>query len=165
MIAHETSVSPGGVNKSRDNGVKRSSEPMPPCPRSECRGRLRPYPTTQGSYDSVTGLNHLRCGTCGHSGMRVPSGLHLVFSGPNEYVFHYPPALTSLIITVSPSLLAPFTWHGLTPSQAVTFMAEWLLLTGRASGIVRFAEEKLAWDDCYDYFRRGLIATGWTDMG
>ena len=128
------------------------------------RGTLRPYPTTQASYDSVTGLHHLRCGTCGHSGMRVQNGLYLVFSGPDEYVFHYPPALTSLTITVSTSLLGPFTRHGLTPSQAVTFMAQWILLTGRASGIVRFADERLAWDDCYNYFRRRLIATGRADM-
>jgi hypothetical protein len=159
MTAHQASVSLNVVKKSRDKQVERSSKPMPLCPRSECRGRLSSYPPTLGSYDSVTGLNHLRCGICGHSGMRVPNGLHLVFSGPDEYVFHYPPALTSLTITVSPSLLGPFSWHGLTPPQAVIFMAEWLLLTGRASGIVRFAEEKVAWDDCYDYFRRYLIAT------
>jgi hypothetical protein len=85
--------------------------------------------------------------------MRVPNGLLLVFSGLDQYVFHYPPALASLIITVSPSLLAPFTGHGLTPSQAVSFMAEWLLLTGRTSGIVRFTEEVAALSDCYDYFR------------
>ena len=89
--------------------------------------------------------------------MQAANGLHLVFHGSNEYVFHYPPSLDSLTITVSPSLLAPFTWHGLAPAQAAALMAEWLLLTGRANGIVRFTDEKLAWQDCYEYVRRRLI--------
>jgi hypothetical protein len=146
------------VRKSGSQPARNSDRRMPACPVSNCRGTLHPYPSTQASYDAVTGLDHLVCAICGHHGMRVPNGLHLVFQGSDEYVFHYPPALTSLIITVSHSLVEPFTWHGLTPAHAVTCMAEWLLCTGRANGVVRFAEEKLAWEDCYDYFRRGLIA-------
>jgi hypothetical protein len=164
MMAHQTSVPLNGPTQSREKHAKRSTEPMPSCPRSECRGRLRPYPPTQGSYDSVTGLKHLRCETCGHNGMRASNGLHLIFSGGDDYVFHHPPAHTSLTITVSAPFLAPFTRHGLTPSQAVTFMAEWMLLTGRATGIVRFAEELCAWEDCYASFRRGVVATGQADI-
>jgi hypothetical protein len=84
--------------------------------------------------------------------MRVPNGLHLVFSGADEYVFHYPPSLASLTIAVSPAILARFIGHSLTPEQIITFMAEWLLLTGSTSGIVRFAEETAALSDCYHYF-------------
>ena len=157
MIAHQASVPLGGMKKSRDKRVERTSEPMPPCPRGGCRGRLSPYPTVNGSYDCVTGLDHLRCGTCGHSGMRVPNGLHLVFSGPDEYVFHYPPSLASLTVAISPAILARFTGHSRTHTQIITFMAEWLLLTGRANGIVRFTEEKVALSDCYNYFRRHFI--------
>jgi hypothetical protein len=89
--------------------------------------------------------------------MRAANGLHLVFHGSGEYVFHYPPSLDTLTIILTPTLLAPFTWHGLTSEHAVAVIAEWLLLTGRASGIVRFADEKLAWDDCYEYVRRCLV--------
>ena len=148
-------ISPDVLAASINPRPKGADQRMPACPTLGCRGVLRSYPSAQASYDAVTGLDHLICDRCGHHGMRAPNGVHLVFQGSDEYVFHYPPALTSLIISISPSLLAPFTWHGFTPAQAVTFMAEWLLLTGRADGHVRFREEKLAWDDCYDYFRRG----------
>jgi hypothetical protein len=131
---------------------------LPACPASGCQGTLDYYPSAQSSYDAVTGLDHLVCGICGHHGMRrAANGLHLVFHGSDGYVFHYPPSLATLTITVSPSLLAPFTWHGLAPAQAVAHMADWLLLTGRAKGIIRFADEKLAWQDCYEYVRRSLI--------
>ena len=155
MIADQASV-----KKSRDKGVKRSSEPKLPCPNGGCRGRLSPYLTVHGGYDCVRGLDHLRCETCGHRGMRVPDGLHLVFRGPDEYVFHYPPSLTNLTIVVSPAILARFTGHTLSHTQIITFMAEWLLLTGRANGIVRFAKETVALSDCYDYFLRHLVHDG-----
>lgn len=105
----------------------------------------------------MTALEHLRCGICGHHGMRVPNGLQLVFREPDEYVFHYTPSLASLTIAISPSFLALFTWHGLTPTQVVTFMAEWVLLTDRVDGTVRFATERVAFGDCYDYFRRYML--------
>ena len=144
------------------DGVKHSASatvtcPLPSCPAPGCHGTLDYYPSAQSSYDAVTGLDHLVCGICRHHGMQAANGLHLVFHGSDEYVFHYPPSLDSLTITVSPSLLAPFTWHGLAPAQAAALMAEWLLLTGRANGIVRFTDEKLAWQDCYEYVRRSLI--------
>lgn len=60
---------------------------------------------------------------CGHHGLRVPNGLHLVFRGPGEYVFQYPPSLASLIIVVSAAILAQFTTHGYTPAQIVRSMA------------------------------------------
>jgi hypothetical protein len=122
-----------------------------------CTGTLSPYPSAQLSYDAVTGLDHLACGTCCHHGMRAQNGLHLVFRGSHKYVLYYPPSFASVTVKVSASLLGPFTWHGLTPSQAVICMGEWLLLTGRVSGIVDFAEERMAWEDCYDYVRRDLL--------
>lgn len=157
MSTHQASLPIAGVRKLRNKETVRSSEPMPPCPRGGCRGRLTPYPTAQSSYDCVTGLDYLRCAKCGHQGMRVPNGLHLVLRGPDEYVLHYPPMLTSLTIAVSPAILARFSWHKLTQTQIITFMAEWLLLTGRANGIVRFTEETVALDDCYDYFCRHIV--------
>lgn len=89
--------------------------------------------------------------------MRVPNGLHLVFRGPDEYVFQYLPSLTSLSIAVSPAILARFTNATFTEAEIISFMAEWVLLTGRASGVIRFAVETIALEDCYEYLRRHLV--------
>lgn len=97
------------------------------------------------------------CVICGHHGMRVPNGLHLVFRGPDEYVFQYLPSLTSLSIAVSPAILARFTNATFTEAEIISFMAEWVLLTGRASGVIRFAVETIALEDCYEYLRRHLV--------
>jgi hypothetical protein len=127
------------------------------CPLTGCRGCLNPYPTRQSSYDAVTGLDHLVCPLCGHRGMRVPSGLHLIFRGPNEYVFQYPPSLATLTIAASQDALARFTQHSVAQAQALTFMATWVLLTGRATGLVRFAVGRAVFEDCYNYFRRCIL--------
>jgi hypothetical protein len=89
--------------------------------------------------------------------MRVQNGLHLVFSGPDEYVFHYPPSLASLTISASPATLAKFTGHGFAEEYILQFIAEWVLLTGRTTGVVRCAGEKAALEDCYDYFCRHIV--------
>jgi hypothetical protein len=107
----------------------------------------------------VTGLDHLECELCGHHGMRAPNGVHLVFRGPDEYVFQYPPSLATLTIAVSPAILARFTQKSFTETQVVTFMAEWLLLTGRSNGTVRFAHEPVGLEDCYDFFQRHVAHT------
>jgi hypothetical protein len=160
MIMHQARMLTGGVKKPRRKPAVRPSESMPPRPNGDCRGRLHTYPTVQTSYDSMTGLDHLRCEICGHLGMRVPNGLHFVFRGPDEYVFQYPPSLASLTIAVSPSFLTPFTCHGFSPIQVVTFMVKWMLLTGRVNGTVLFTDEKVALKDCYDYFLRHMVREG-----
>ena len=157
MIPHQARRPTGVGRKSLDKPAVCSSESMPPCPRDGCCGTLSPYPTAQLSYDSVTGLDSLTCRTCGHDGMRVLNGLHLVFGGPNEYVFHYPPSLASLTVAASPAILVRFTEHGFTNESILQFMAKWVPLTGRTIGIVRFTAEKAALEDCYDYFRRHIV--------
>jgi hypothetical protein len=89
--------------------------------------------------------------------MRVLNGLHLVFRGLDEYVFHYPPLLASLTIAVSPAILTRFTEHGFDEEFILGFMANWILLTGRTNGIVRFAVEQAALEDCYAYFCRHVV--------
>jgi hypothetical protein len=89
--------------------------------------------------------------------MRAQNGLHLVLGTSGQYVLYYPPSFASMVVKISAPLLAPFTWHGLTPSQAVMCVAEWVLFTGRASGIITFDEEKIALADCYDYVRRAIF--------
>ena len=92
--------------------------------------------------------------------MRVPNGLHLLFRGPDEYVFQYPPSLASLTVAASPAVLAQFTQHSVTQIQAATFMADWVLLTGRANGTIRFAVESAVFEDCFAYFRRYIVRQG-----
>jgi hypothetical protein len=89
--------------------------------------------------------------------MRVPNGLHLVFRGSDEYVFHYPPSLASVTIAASPAIVARFTEHGFADSYILTFLAEWVLLTGRTTGTVQFGVEMAALEDCYAYFRRHIV--------
>ena len=157
MIACQLTLCTGSEGQSFGTPAICLNERVKPCPVAGCHGTLNPYPTPRSSYDSVTGFGHLKCEACGHMGMQVPNGLYLVFRGSDEYVFHHAPSLASLTIVASSSLLAPFTWHGCTPAQVVAFMAEWVLLTGRTTGMVQFAKERAALQDCYEYFRRHIV--------
>jgi hypothetical protein len=157
MSGAQLTLCAGLADDSLDASASSLSKWLASCPVDGCRGKLSPYPSPQSSYDSVTGLNHIMCGTCGHEGMQVPNGLYLVFRGPDEYVFHHAPSLASLTIVASPSFLTPFTWHGFSRAQVVTFVAGWILLTGRSAGTVELALEPAALEDCYHYFCRQLV--------
>ena len=160
MKADQAKALAGGEQNTSDNPVGCLFERTPWCPLSGCGGKVHPYLTRQSSDDRMTGLDHLICALCGHQGMRVPSGLHLLFRGPDEYVFQYPPSLATLTIAASPSVLAQFTQHSVTQIQAATFMADWVLLTGRANGTIRFAVESAVFEDCSAYFRRYIGREG-----
>jgi hypothetical protein len=101
-----------------------AGEQIRSCPQYGCQGTLHPYPTAQSSYDFVTGLEHLRCSTCGHAGMRPRNGVQLICRDRDQHVFPYAPSLARLTIEVSPTVLRQFTRHNISEVPALTFIAD-----------------------------------------
>ena len=126
------------------------------CPKTDC-GQLMGLDSHPGhDADMDMGLQHMRCDRCGHCGMRVRDGLHLLFAGQHEYVFTYGPSPSHLKVVLSAVALNQFRVHGLTPVQLATHVAEWALVMGQACGTVQLASD-LVLSDCYDYFRRRML--------
>ena len=124
------------------------------CPKPDCQQFMQP--DHHVGYDARTGLKSMRCGRCGHFGLKAQQGLQLLFTGQHEYVFSYGPSLSYLKVVLSTLALNLFRGQGLTPIQLATYVAEWALLMGQACGTVRPSGD-LVLSSCYEYCRRQTL--------
>lgn len=125
------------------------------CPKLNCKDVMERDPRREPEIP--TGLEYLRCGRCGHCGLRARDGLRVLFNAEHEYLLGYGTSSSSLRVELSPVALDLFRAHGLTPIQLATYVAEWALIMGQVSGTVRLAGDHLALSGCYEYFRRQTL--------
>lgn len=130
-----------------------SSERSPTCPRAECRGSLLIDPIGRTHHGRAPGLDSLVCTMCGHRGMKARPGLLLLAHDRDEYRFTYGPSLSTLTIILSRTVMHLFP-RDMSPVQLATYVAEWVLLTGREEGTIELAHEAVALSDCHEYLRR-----------
>jgi hypothetical protein len=86
--------------------------------------------------------------------MQPRNGIQRIYWDRDHHVFHYAPSLARLTVVVSATVLMQFTCHDIGELPALTFIAEWFLLTGRPSGVVQLDGDSVVVEDCYDYFVR-----------
>ena len=89
--------------------------------------------------------------------MKAFGGLQLVSSTEHEHLLSYGPSPSFLKIEFSSVALNLFRAHGLTQIQLATYVAEWALIMGQASGRVNLAGDPLVLSGCYEYFRRQAL--------
>lgn len=134
-----------------------SSDRTPTCPRSECQGILLFEPDNPTNHNRATGLDSLVCTLCGHQGMKARPGLLLLSHDHDQYRFSYGPSLSTLTIILSRKVTHLFPL-GTSPVQLATYIAEWVLLTGREEDTIELAHEVVALADCHEYLRRYKFA-------
>lgn len=125
------------------------------CPKLDCKDIMERDPSRESELP--TGLEHLQCGRCGHRGLKAKDGLHVLFAAQHEYLFGYGSSSSFLRVELSSIALDLFGAHGLTSVQMATYVAEWALIMGQASGTVRLVDNHVALSGCYEYYRRQTL--------
>ncbi|WP_447599401.1 hypothetical protein [Nitrospira sp. Nam80] len=103
------------------------------------------------------GLEALKCGRCGHRGLRAKDGFQVLSTAGHEYLLGYGSSSSFLRVELSSIALDLFGAHGLTPAQMATYVAEWALIMGQVSGTIRLVDNHLALSGCYEYYRRQML--------
>lgn len=132
------------------------SHRAPTCPRAECRGSLLFDPIDRTPH-GAPGLDSLVCTMCGHRGMRARPGLLLLAHDGDEYCFTYGPSLSTVTIILSRTVMHLFP-RNMSPVQLASYVAEWVLLTGREEGTIELAREPVVLSDCHEYLHRSQFA-------
>jgi hypothetical protein len=83
----------------------------------------------------------------------------VLFGLRHEFLIGYGPSLSTMTIKLSEAALTLFGEHGLTPDRIAAYAAEWALLSGCKTGIVRLSGNQSALTDCYGHFRRSVLSS------
>lgn len=124
------------------------------CPKLDCKQVMQRDPAREHGLHA--GLEALECGRCGHRGYRAKDGLQVLSIAQDAYLLGYGSS-TFLRVELSPIALDLFGAHGLTSVQMATYVAEWALIMGQASGTIRLIDNHLALSGCYEYYRRQTL--------
>jgi hypothetical protein len=108
--------------------------------------------TSQTAHDRKGGLIHWQCSHCSHEGMTAPLGVQLMFRGGQEYVFTYDNSLVTLRILLSSPAVGLFKSHDLGSDVLAVQVAEWAILMGQSTGVVRLFLEDPAFSNFFLYF-------------
>ncbi len=84
--------------------------------------------------------------------MTAPLGLQLLFRGGQEYVFTCDNSLVTLRILLSGPAVGLFKSHDLGSDALATQVAEWAILMGQSTGVVRLFLEDPAFSKFFLYF-------------
>lgn len=124
------------------------------CPKLDCKQMMKRDPAREQGLHA--GLEALKCGRCGHLGLRAKGGLQVLSIAQDDYLLGYGSS-SFLRVELSPIALDLFGAHGLTPVQMATYVAEWALIMGQDSGTIRLIDNHLALAGCYEYYRRQTL--------
>ena len=124
------------------------------CPAVGCDGKMAVEPDMK-SLDG-TGLESLKCATCGHRGFRSQGGIQTLFGGRHEHLCSYGPSLLTLTVVFSAAALTLFRNRGLNSTEAAIYAAHWTLLTGQLGGTVHLLSETSGLARCYEHFCRQM---------
>lgn len=122
------------------------------CPATGCGGHMT-VDAVMASLEG-TGLEALRCPTCGHRGFRAKEGIQILFGVRHEHVCAYGPSRLTITVVSSGAALVRFGKSGLSPSQLAVYAASWALLCGQLAGTVHLLLESPALSSCYAHFLR-----------
>ena len=123
---------------------------VPRCPIYQCGKPMTMISKT--GHARKAGLIHWQCLHCRHEGMTAPLGLQLLFRGGQEYVFTCDNSLVTLRILLSGPAVGLFKSHDLGSDALATQVAEWAILMGQSTGVVRLFLEDPAFSKFFLYF-------------
>jgi hypothetical protein len=129
----------------------------PLCPNGACLCSMRP--DTDARCDHAS-FQPVVCLHCGQRGVVATNGVLVLFGFRHEFVIGYGLSLSTMTVKVSEAAVILFGQHGLTPNQIAAYAAEWALLSGCTTGILRLSADQPTLTACYEHFRRSVLDPG-----
>jgi hypothetical protein len=118
---------------------------------------MRPDPDARCDHAS---FQPVVCLHCGQRGVVATNGVLVLFGFRHEFVIGYGLSLSTMTVKVSEAAVILFGQHGLTPNQIAAYAAEWALLSGCTTGILRLSADQPTLTACYEHFRRSVLDPG-----
>ncbi|WP_447597859.1 hypothetical protein [Nitrospira sp. Nam80] len=131
---------------------------MPTCPNLNCIQDMRPeVQLYKAGINDATGLTHIRCPQCGHSGLMAGDGLHLVFRAGQEYCFTFGTTPAHLTVSITTEAMFAYQRLGLSQEVLARHAAEWLLLLGRNAGVFSLSPDEPAFVGFPRYLQHHMV--------